>query len=424
MANSCRVNTSFTVSLLRFAIASLLVIVFSVQRANASSFIVEHFLHTAELTHHCTKNDTVGCIINTNCSVLRVERNGSDICTVLLLPPPNSTFFDKSSHFPNGHRPTAAQVWGFGGLSVAIISLSGIFGAVLWPVFNSPYYPHVMRVLLGLAVGSLSSTAVLQLIPEGFNLKEHDPTSQYLKTATYTWFSFWLLFSIEALTKIIFKGQKKGEKVAANTSNGHTCGAMCDIKDFELNTLLATSPTSTTKRPSLAETGHKIAAVAWIIIFGDGLHNFIDGMSIGAGYTQSIGTGISISIAIACEEFPHELGDFAILIQSGMSLKKAMLCNFLSACTSFVGLALGIVLGELEGAHYIFAFAGGLFLYVSLTHLIPELKDMLKEALRKSRLEGFVAFLLQNVGILTGSILLYFITLYNDRLTIEYGDNI
>lgn len=414
MANSC-------VSL---AIAGLLLAVSSVPRADASSYIVEHFLHTAELTHHCTENDTVGCIINTNCSVLRVARNASEICTVLLLPPPNSTFFEESAHSHTSHRPTAAQVWGFGSLSVAIISLSGIFGAVLWPVFNSPYYHHVMRVLLGLAVGSLSSTAVLQLIPEGFNLKEHDPTSQYLKTATYTWFSFWLLFSIEALSKIIFRSPKKGDKVPTSTSNGHTCGAMCEIKDFELNTLLATTPTATTKRASLAETGHKVAAVAWIIIFGDGLHNFIDGMSIGAGYTQSIGTGISISIAIACEEFPHELGDFAILIQSGMSLKKAMLYNFLSACTSFVGLALGIVLGELEGAHYIFAFAGGLFLYVSLTHLIPELKDMLKEALRKSRLQGFVAFLLQNLGILTGSILLYFITQYNDSLTIEYGDNI
>lgn len=63
-------------------------------------------------------------------------------------------------------------------------------------------------------------------------------------------------------------------------------------------------------------------------------------------------------------------GDFAILIQSGMSLKKALLYNFLSACTAFVGLVLGIVLGELQGSTYIFAFAGGLFLYVSLTHLV------------------------------------------------------
>lgn len=51
-----------------------------------------------------------------------------------------------------------------------------------------------------------------------------------------------------------------------------------------------------------------IATVAWMVIFGDGLHNFIDGLSIGTAFNQSILTGISISLAVMCEEFPHELG--------------------------------------------------------------------------------------------------------------------
>lgn len=51
-----------------------------------------------------------------------------------------------------------------------------------------------------------------------------------------------------------------------------------------------------------------IATVAWMIIFGDGFHNFIDGVSIGAAFQQSILTGISISLAVMCEELPHELG--------------------------------------------------------------------------------------------------------------------
>jgi len=51
-----------------------------------------------------------------------------------------------------------------------------------------------------------------------------------------------------------------------------------------------------------------ISSVAWMIILGDGIHNFIDGVSIGAGFTQSTLTGVSISLAIIFEEFPHELG--------------------------------------------------------------------------------------------------------------------
>lgn len=52
-----------------------------------------------------------------------------------------------------------------------------------------------------------------------------------------------------------------------------------------------------------------IATVAWMIIFGDGLHNFIDGISIGASFSESILSGLSVSLAVICEEFPHELGN-------------------------------------------------------------------------------------------------------------------
>ena len=53
-----------------------------------------------------------------------------------------------------------------------------------------------------------------------------------------------------------------------------------------------------------------IATVAYMIIFGDGLHNFIDGLAIGASFSNSIYQGVSTSVAVICEEFPHELGKF------------------------------------------------------------------------------------------------------------------
>ena len=53
----------------------------------------------------------------------------------------------------------------------------------------------------------------------------------------------------------------------------------------------------------------RVEPVAWMIIFGDGVHNFIDGMTIGAGYSLNVATGLSMSLAIICEEFPHELGE-------------------------------------------------------------------------------------------------------------------
>ena len=53
----------------------------------------------------------------------------------------------------------------------------------------------------------------------------------------------------------------------------------------------------------------EVAPVAYMIIFGDALHNFIDGLSIGSAFTQSIMTGVSVSVAVMCEELPHELGE-------------------------------------------------------------------------------------------------------------------
>merc|ERR1712083_1223683 len=117
--------------------------------------------------------------------------------------------------------------------------------------------------------------------------------------------------------------------------------------------------------------GSKIATVAWMIIFGDGIHNFIDGLSIGAAFSDSILTGISVSMAVLCEEFPHELGDFAVLLNSGMTVRQAMMYNFLSACTCYLGLVMGILLGELDANCYIFALAGGMFLYISLVDMVP-----------------------------------------------------
>jgi zinc transporter 10 len=72
-----------------------------------------------------------------------------------------------------------------------------------------------------------------------------------------------------------------------------------------------------------------ISSVAWMVIFGDGLHNFADGLAIGAAFTQGTVFGIANSIAIFCHELPHELGDFAMLLKAGMTIKQAIFYNFI-----------------------------------------------------------------------------------------------
>ncbi|XP_014255813.1 zinc transporter ZIP8-like isoform X2 [Cimex lectularius] len=332
------------------------------------------------------------------CTGVTGNQNESSVMTITMPADEQKSVQEKVAM----DKPTQFEVWCMGLVSVGIVSLSGLTGAALFPIINSPLYGHVMTALIGLAVGSLTSTALFQLIPEAFQLSTLVDRDQYLKTALFGWLSIWGIFVVESLSKIILIKQKK-QDVIVKSINEDDESAM--LKENHLHLHEMAKP----KRP--------VAGVAWMIIFGDGIHNFIDGVTIGAGYSQSIPTGLGLSIAIACEEYPHELGDFAILLKAGMSFSKAIIFNFLSACTAFVGLVLGIVLGELEEAHYIFAFAGGVFLYVSLTHLIPELKEMQKMKLKKGRNDTLVFFCLQNIGMITGSCIIYLVTKYNEKLT-------
>ena len=164
----------------------------------------------------------------------------------------------------------------------------------------------------------------------------------------------------------------------------------------------------------------EIATVAWMIIFGDGLHNFIDGITIGAAFSQSILEGISISVAVICEEFPHELGDFAVLIGSGMTMREALGYNFVSACTCYLGLAFGILLGDLADASpYVFALAGGMFLYIALVDMMGELSLALDRARLQGMSQTFKVLLLQNIGILLGVFTLLFLAKYGDKINFE-----
>ncbi len=121
-----------------------------------------------------------------------------------------------------------------------------------------------------------------------------------------------------------------------------------------------------------ADHHHPVGALT---LFGDGIHNFVDGALIAGAFLVSPTIGYAAAIAIALHEIPQEISDFALLIYSGYSRKAALLWNFISALASLAGAAL--VLG-LQGAipdlsMYLLAFAGGNFLYIAGADLIPEL---------------------------------------------------
>lgn len=128
-------------------------------------------------------------------------------------------------------------------------------------------------------------------------------------------------------------------------------------------------------------------------LYGDAVHNFIDGLIIGASYLASIPVGIATTIAVILHEIPQEIGDFGVLLHGGLSKKKALTYNFLTALTAVIGALLALLIGtRIENfTAFLIPFAAGGFIYIAGSDLIPE---MHKEVHWKRSLLQLVVFVL------------------------------
>ncbi|XP_058885693.1 metal cation symporter ZIP8-like isoform X2 [Acipenser ruthenus] len=227
------------------------------------------------------------------------------------------------------------QVWGFGVLAVTIINLASLLGLALVPFIKKPYFPKVLTYFIGLAIGTLFSNAVLQLIPEAFGF---DPkVDSYVLQAAGIFGGFYILYFTERLLQIALKTEhqhghshynpsdelsdgdtigmdtiKNGDPVDGGTqivtvtsfSNSSEGDSISNAPNTVQDTQLSQGYCSWLKGPRISN----IKTVAWMITLSDAVHNFIDGLAIGASFTVSVFQGVSTSVAIVCEEFPHELG--------------------------------------------------------------------------------------------------------------------
>jgi zinc and cadmium transporter len=137
--------------------------------------------------------------------------------------------------------------------------------------------------------------------------------------------------------------------------------------------------------------------VAITNLFGDGLHNFVDGAIIAASFSVSWELGLATSLAVALHEIPQELGDFAILVHAGLPPRRALLLNFVTALTAVAGGIVTLLFSSLSDIERVFLpFSAGAFVYIASTDLIPELH---KEPEPRKSLIQLVA-LLAGVGVM------------------------
>jgi len=212
-------------------------------------------------------------------------------------------------------------------VSVVIVSLLSVIVAI--PLYYKKKVSQSLLVfLLSMSVGVLLATVFLDFLPEAVSHK------YTLGVALYILAGFLVMFVLE---KLVHCHHEK--KCANGECHGH---------------------------------GYHLAPINLI---GDGIHNFIDGLVIAGAYAVNISLGITATISIIFHEIPQEIADFGVLLYSGMSKKKALLFNFLSAATAILGTIVGLLLvNRLHGfTNFIIPFAAGNFLYIAASNLVPEL---------------------------------------------------
>lgn len=134
-------------------------------------------------------------------------------------------------------------------------------------------------------------------------------------------------------------------------------------------------------------------ALGLVSLFGDAVHNFVDGLLIAGSYLVNVPTGVATTLAVVLHEIPQEIGDYAILRHSGYTRGRALFLNFLTALTAVAGavivLLLQNTLPDLE--RYMLPMVAGNFLYIAIADLLPELHKQTRAVQSALQLLGVLA---------------------------------
>lgn len=121
---------------------------------------------------------------------------------------------------------------------------------------------------------------------------------------------------------------------------------------------------------------HEAGRAGWMILVGDGLHNFTDGILIAAAFLANPNLGIITGLAIIAHEIPQEIGDFIVLLNAGFSRSRAYAYNLICSLMAVVGGLLGYAMLERASGWipYVLVFASSGFIYIAVSDLMPQMQ--------------------------------------------------
>ncbi|XP_049870068.1 protein catecholamines up [Pectinophora gossypiella] len=251
--------------------------------------------------------------------------------------------------------------------STLFISIVPFFLLFFIPIDGTVEKQPLLKVLLSFASGGLLGDAFLHLIPhaltsssgEGGHSHSHSHSHEGEHGPHDITVGLGVLGGI--ITFLVV------EKFVRMFDGGHGHSHAADKKKND---------DKSKKKPKNKKEEIKIAG--YLNLAADFTHNFTDGLAIGASFIAGQSIGLITTITILLHEIPHEIGDFAILVQSGCSRRKAMLLQLVTAFGAFSGTFISIYLqGSGDGlvSSLILPFTAGGFIYIATVSVIPELLE-------------------------------------------------
>ncbi len=229
-----------------------------------------------------------------------------------------------------------------GGLLMSAIALVGAVTLVL----GERTLRRIVLPLVAFSAGSLLGGAFLHMIPEAA-ARAADPTAPYLLVLA----GFAVFFALEQFM---------------HWHHCHRASADC-------------------RKP-----------LTYLILIGDGLHNFLGGLAVGAAFVADIRVGVSTWLAAAAHEVPQELGDFGVLVHGGWPRGRALLFNVLSALTFLLGGIVAYAASQRLDVSWMVPFAAGNFVYIATSDLVPEVnrhRDMKENVIHFGAFAAGIALL-------------------------------
>ncbi|KAL0487954.1 histidine-rich membrane protein [Acrasis kona] len=274
-------------------------------------------------------------------------------------------------------------------VAVSLLSLAGIFFVA------TAINEDIQFFLSSVAIGSLLGDTFLHLIPVIFSGHshshgaEHHDEHNHGSSTNYgliILMSFFFCFFLEIFLR--FKQQqyeRRSSSTAHSSSHGHF---------------------------------HHIKAFGWLNLFGDGIHNFMDGVGLAGAFYISTPLGIASTLCICLHELPQELSDFGVLVSAGFTSTQALYFNLLSALFSVLGCLLGLLLNStsilknfafVSDEKALVSITTGSFLYI-VASMIPEVMNQMFSRNHKKHERNLPLICGVGIGIGVGVMLLISLT--------------